>query len=97
MHFGETIKQLRESKNLLQRQLAASLEIDTPMYSKIERGERKAKRDQVEKLAVLLQTDTRNLLTIWLADQVMDLLQQDELAMDAIKLAEKKFKTATKK
>ena len=44
MHFGERIKELRESQGLLQRQLAAKLEIDTPMFSKIERGERKAKR-----------------------------------------------------
>ncbi len=42
MHFGEKIKELRENKGLLPRQLAASLEIDTPMFSKIERGERKA-------------------------------------------------------
>jgi transcriptional regulator with XRE-family HTH domain len=31
---------------MLQRQLAAALEIDTPMYSKIERSERRAKRKQ---------------------------------------------------
>jgi len=45
MNFGERIKELRESKDLLQRQLAATLEIDTPMFSKIERGERRAKRE----------------------------------------------------
>jgi len=47
MNFGERIKELRESKDLLQRQLAATLEIDTPMFSKIERDERRAKREQV--------------------------------------------------
>ncbi|MBX2913239.1 MAG: helix-turn-helix transcriptional regulator, partial [Cyclobacteriaceae bacterium] len=41
MHFGERIRELRESQGLLQRQLAANLEIDTPMFSKIERGDRK--------------------------------------------------------
>ncbi|MFP4506775.1 MAG: helix-turn-helix domain-containing protein, partial [Cyclobacteriaceae bacterium] len=54
MPFGVRIKALREQKGLLQRQLAASLEIDTPMFSKIERGERRAKRAQVVKLAELL-------------------------------------------
>jgi DNA-binding transcriptional regulator YiaG len=34
MSFGEKIRQLREEKQLLQRQLAAVLEIDTLMYSK---------------------------------------------------------------
>jgi transcriptional regulator with XRE-family HTH domain len=47
MLFANKIRQLREEKQLLQRQLSAALEIDTPMYSKIERGERRAKRGQV--------------------------------------------------
>ncbi|MBS1539517.1 MAG: helix-turn-helix transcriptional regulator [Bacteroidetes bacterium] len=48
--FGERLKQLREQNNLLQRQVASLLEIDTPMLSKIERGERKAKKEQVIRL-----------------------------------------------
>ena len=44
MLFANKIKQLREERGLLQRHLAAALEIDTPMYSKIERGDRFAKR-----------------------------------------------------
>ncbi len=89
MHFGERIRELREEKHLLQRQLAASLEIDTPMYSKIERGDRKAKRDQVELLANLLGTDIRPLLTLWLTDQIIDLVCTSEFALDAVRLAEK--------
>ncbi len=44
MIFGKKIKELREEHGMVQRKLAAALDIDTPMYSKIERGERKAKR-----------------------------------------------------
>ena len=51
MLFADKLKELREKKQLLQRQLASALEIDTPMYSRIERGERKAKREQVILLA----------------------------------------------
>ena len=57
MLFGDKIKELREEQGLLQRQLAAFLEIDTPMFSKIERGDRRAKREQVIKLAKYLQQD----------------------------------------
>lgn len=39
MLFGNKIKELRDEQGLLQRQLAAFLEIDTPMFSKIERGD----------------------------------------------------------
>ena len=97
MHFGEYIKELRENKNLLQRQLAASLEIDSPMLSKIERGERRAKREQVFLLAKLLNTDENELLTLWLADQVYDLVKNEENAANALKVAEKKVKYQSNK
>ena len=45
MIFGKKIRELRDEQGVLQRQLAALLEIDTPMFSKIERGDRRAKRE----------------------------------------------------
>ena len=92
MSFGNRIKELRESKELLQRQLAASLEIDTPMLSKIERGERRAKREQVIKLARLLQTDENELLTVWLADQIYEIVKGEEIAEGALRVAESTLK-----
>lgn len=92
MSFGNHIKELRESKELLQRQLAASLEIDTPMFSKIERGERRAKREQVLKLAEILQTDVNKLLTVWLADQVYEIVKDEEIAEGALRVAESTLK-----
>lgn len=88
MFLGKRIKELREVKGLVQRQLAAILEIDTPMYSKIERGERKAKREQVIKLAEMLNTDANELLTLWLADQLFDLVKNEELGLKALKITE---------
>jgi len=85
MIFANKIRLLREKRELLQRHLAAALEIDTPMYSKVERGDRRAKREQVVKLAELLQADPKELLTLWLADQVMVVLKDDcELAANAL-------------
>ena len=72
------IKEFKEERDLLQRQLSAALEIDTPMYSKIERGERKAKRSQIPILAKLLEVNEKDLLTIWLADKVLDAVENDE-------------------
>lgn len=88
MHFGDRIKALRERQGLLQRQLAADLEIDTPMFSKIERGERRAKREQVITLARLLNSDENELLTFWLAGQVLDLVKDEAVAASALKVAE---------
>lgn len=78
MLFANQIKQLREEKNFLQRQLASALEIDTPMYSKIERGDRLAKREQVVIIAKFLSTDENELLTLWLADKVLDVLASEK-------------------
>jgi transcriptional regulator with XRE-family HTH domain len=68
--FIERIKQLREERQMPQRQLAAALEIDTATYCKIEKGERKVKREQVFIIAQILKTDAEELLSLWLADQV---------------------------
>jgi transcriptional regulator with XRE-family HTH domain len=84
MYLGKRIKELREQKGLLQRQLSATLEIDTPMYSKIERGERKAKREQVIKMAKLFEVEEEELLTLWLAGQVYELIKNDKHAKQAI-------------
>ncbi|MBP5716299.1 MAG: helix-turn-helix transcriptional regulator [Bacteroidales bacterium] len=76
MIFGKKIRSLREERGLLQRQLSAALEIDTPMYSKIERGDRKAKRSQIPVMAKIFQVDERELLTIWLADKILDTVEE---------------------
>lgn len=94
MNFGDKIKELRERSGLLQRQLAASLEIDTPMFSKIERGERKAKREQVEQLADLLHADKPMLFSIWLAEQILDLIHNEPQAIEAIEIVKKELKKA---
>jgi transcriptional regulator with XRE-family HTH domain len=73
---------------MLQRQLAAHLDIDTPMYSKLERGERKAKRDQVIKIAKFLQVNQDELLTAWLADQLYELVKNEELAINAVEIVQ---------
>ena len=91
MLLGKRIKELREEQKLLQRQLAAILEIDTPIFSKIERGDRHAKREQVIILAQQFKVDERELLTLWLADKVLDALEEDDdrLKQDAIRVAQK--------
>lgn len=90
--FGERIRLLREHNNLLQRQVAAVLEIDTPMLSKLERGERKAKREQVIVLSKIYKADKAELLTIWLADQVVEVVEHEEYALNAMQLAEEEVK-----
>ena len=97
MYFGERIRELRESQGLLQRQLAANLEIDTPMFSKIERGERKAKREQVLKIAEILKASEQELLALWLADQIKEIVTDEDQALQALKIAQKDINQANTK
>lgn len=92
MYLGKRIRELREEKALLQRQLAAELEIDTPMYSKIERGERKAKREQVIKMAKLFDVTEEELLALWLAGQVYEIVKDESTALKAIEIVKKHLK-----
>ena len=89
MLFGKKIRELRDENGVLQRQLAALLEIDTPMFSKIERGDRRAKREQVE----YFHQDENEMLTLWLADKVLDAVDgEQELSSQAIEVAQEQIK-----
>ena len=89
MLLGQKIKELRLENGVLQRQLASLLEIDTPMFSKIERGNRRAKRTQVVQIANYFNVDEKELLTLWVADNVLDAVKnEEELKSDAIKVAQ---------
>ena len=92
MILGNKIKSLRDEQGILQRQVAAYLEIDTPMFSKIERGDRRAKRSQVIQMATYFKADEKEMLTLWLADKVLDALEdEDELKLTAIETAKSKL------
>lgn len=94
MIFGRKIKELRDEQGVLQRQLAALLEIDTPMFSKIERGDRKAKREQVIKVAEYFHQDVNEMLTLWLADKVLETVKnEDTINLAAINIAKEEIKT----
>lgn len=73
-----------------QRQLAAALEIDTATYCKIEKGIRCVKRDQVITIAKILKTNQNELLSLWLADQIINILKDERKLTDiALEMASK--------
>jgi transcriptional regulator with XRE-family HTH domain len=86
MLFSERIRQLREEKQLLQRQISAVLEMDNALYCKIEHGDRSAKREHVIKLAQLFDTDQNELINLWLADKVYDIVGDEERANDVLNI-----------
>ena len=91
--FGQTIRNYREAKGLLLRQLAAALEVDTAFISKMERDEKQASRVHVEKLAIVLKVPHDELLTIWLSDKLLNTLEEEPSAYNVLKLTERRLKT----
>ena len=97
--FGNRIKTIREEKQIPQRQLASALEIDTATYCKIEKGDRRAKREQITVLANLLEVESKDLLRLWSADKVYELIAEEEEATQILNvvaesIVEYKRKTA---
>jgi len=96
--FGETIREKREAMGLLLRQVAATLEIDPSFLSRIETGNKRPTREQVVQLAAVLHENPNALLIQYLGERVVyELKDDEELAIDAIMVAEKRIRYVTKK
>jgi transcriptional regulator with XRE-family HTH domain len=94
--FGETIRELRVAKDLLLREVAALLQIDPSLLSRIETGEKSATREQVIQLAKILKANENDLLISYLSDKIVYELIDEELAMEAMVSAEQKIAYLTK-
>jgi hypothetical protein len=62
------------------------------MFSKIERGERKAKRDHVTMLSKILNVRNEDLLLLWLADKLYEVVKDEDLGLKALAITETELK-----
>ena len=92
MTFGEHIRKLREQKQLLLREVASQMHIDTALLSKIERGTRIARKEQVESLAIALNENKNELLNVWMADKIVDMIKDENNSEEILKIAKEKIK-----
>ncbi|MFH0761111.1 MAG: nucleotidyltransferase domain-containing protein [Bacteroidota bacterium] len=97
LSFGAEIRKLRNDKQVPLRTVAAFLDIDQAILSKIERGIRQANREQVYKLAEYFDADKDLLLKSWLSDRIVYEMKDEDFALEAIKLAEEKVAYLTLK
>ncbi|MGJ1406342.1 helix-turn-helix domain-containing protein [Sphingobacterium siyangense] len=84
--IGEKIRELRETNNILIRQLAAQLDIDTALLSKMERGDRFFRKEDLTKLANIFQISERELLILWLADKVLNVVDNESYKKESLEL-----------
>lgn len=91
LSVGTILRNLREAKNLLLREVAASISIDPTLLSKIERDERLPTREQVKALSAFYNEESTIVLA-YLSDKLVNDLENEELALEAMKIAEDKLK-----
>ncbi len=90
--FGERIKKIRIEKGIPLRTVAAYLDIDQAILSKIERGKRNANRNLVLKIAEYFNINQEELIITWLSDKLIyELGDEDDIALKVLHLAEERI------
>jgi transcriptional regulator with XRE-family HTH domain len=90
--IGEKLRQLREQNKMPLRKVAALLDIDVAILSKMERGERKITKEVVLKLADIYDYSANELLVSFLSDKILYEIQDEDLGIEALKVAEERAK-----
>lgn len=86
------MRKLRETKGLLLREVGAKLSLDPTILSKIERDERMPTREQVKALADFYKDQKNEVIIAWLSDKLFNEVQNEDLALQAMQVAEEKIK-----
>ena len=90
--FGDTIKKLREEKQLTLREVAVKLGIDTSMLGKIEKNSRRPTKTLIGKISTIFNVSSKELTIAFLSDAVVYQVLEEEVAQEVLKVAEKKVK-----
>ncbi len=83
--FGEYLRKSREEKELPLRKVAAALDIDTSILSKIERNERRATTDMLPLLAETLEKSEKEIQIEYIKSLVLTELGELKYLKDGLK------------
>ena len=87
-NIGNLIRSLRLREGYPLRKVAAFLDIDQAILSKIERGQRKINKEQVIMLAKFFNYSEKEMLVTYLSERIIYEIGNDEYAKEALKIAE---------
>lgn len=89
---GGIIRQLREERQLPLRKIAALLDIDVSYYSKIERCEKKATKEQIHRLEDFFEVEKNLLMIPYLSEKIYHEISEEDCADQVLKVAEEMVK-----
>lgn len=88
------LKNAREQKNLKTRELSQLMQIDQALISKFENGTRKPTKEQILKLAQILEIDQDTLMIAWLKEKILYEIGSDDLTMRAMDLVREEIENS---
>ncbi len=90
------LKNAREQKGIKTRELAQLIGIDQALISKFESGTRKPTREQVAKLAQVLELDYETLMIAWLKERILYEIGNEEFSLKALHLVKEEIENSYK-
>jgi len=88
--LGQKLRDLRLERKLPLRKVAAMLDIDVAILSKMERGERKLTKELIQKLAGIYEHALEELMVLYLSEKILYVIENEDLGAKALKAAEAK-------
>lgn len=83
--FGTYLRNIREAKQLPLRKVAAALDIDTSILSKIERNERQAKTEMIPIIAKILEKTEKEIQIEYIKSLILTELGELSYLEDGLK------------
>lgn len=90
--IGSTLKNIREDKNLLLQDVTSKTGINKTLLSRIENDKRLPTREQVNQLCKYYKVQKNEIIVQWLSDKIVYEMQDEDLALTAMQVAEEKIK-----
>ena len=90
--FATLIADARKAKDISQKELAAQLQIDSSLITRMEKGERLPVRSQVVQMAAILGLAEKKLLVSWLSEKIVRELEHEPLAKEILMAAEEQVR-----
>jgi hypothetical protein len=96
LDISKYLQDLRKESGKTLREVAAYLEIDQAILSKMENGKRPVTKDVLRQLAKLYRKDIQELNKVFLAEKLYKQLEYEDDALSILKLLEKQVVYKTK-
>lgn len=88
--IGSTLKSIREKKGLLLQDVTSLTGINKTLLSRIENDKRLPTKEQVNLLCNYYKVQKNEIIVQWLSDKIVYEIQDEDLALAAMQVAEEK-------